>query len=101
MAFLASAGFSNAIASIAGIFGIGSSIKSLVSSPARAQSPAPAPEPKPLPPPPKIEDAKKKAEDQVARRRKISLLSGGRTNITRGQSLVSESDVARKSLLGQ
>ena len=61
---------------------------------------APAPATKPPPEAPKIEDAAKQAKADVARRRRISVLSGGVTNITKGQALVSEGNLARKSLLG-
>ncbi len=79
--------------------GIAASTKSLLSRGSQQQR-TPAPEPKPIPKAPTVEDATKKAESQVARRRRISLLSGGQTNITRGQATLSESDVGKKSLLG-
>ena len=79
--------------------GIFTGIKSLIGG-GKKDKGEPAPAPKPLPAQPKVEDAKQKAADQVARRRKISLLSGGDTNITRGQALLSEGDVGRKTLGG-
>ncbi len=88
------------IGAVSGAIGIATGIKSLVSG-GGSQKQTPAPEPKPLPKTPTLEDASKKAEDAVGRRRRISLLSGGKTNITRGQALVAESDIARKSLLGE
>ena len=81
--------------------GIATGVKSLVGGGKSASAQEAAPEPKPLPSAPKPEDAAKKAESEVTRRRRISLLSGGRTNITRGRALVPESAIERKSLLGE
>ncbi len=87
------------ISSLVGIF---TGVKSLFGGGKKESAPArqPAPTPKPLPPAPKIEDAKKAGADETARRRRISLLSGGRTNVTRGQATLAEGDVGRKTLLG-
>ena len=97
MAFLAALG--PAIGAISGAIGIATGIKSLLSKPKEAAK-APAPEPRPIPKAPTVEDAQKKAQGQVARRRRISLLSGGETNVTGGKATLQEGDVGRKSLLG-
>lgn len=94
MAFL-----SAAIPFLSSAAGIATGIKSLVNKP--KSSSAPAPTPAPLPDKPTIEKAETKAGVDVARRRKISALSGGVTNLTRGNALVPEANIGRKSLLGQ
>lgn len=88
------------IQAISGVVGITTGIKSIIGGDKKASPSAPAPTPKPLPAAPKPEDAQKKAEESVARRRRISVLSGGETNVTRGQSLLAEGDVGVKKLLG-
>jgi len=95
MAFLAPlAPFLSAVG--AGV-SIATGIRSLVSKPKAQDS---APTPPPVPEKPTIEQAQETAVDQVKKRRRISLLTGGRTNITRGQALVPESSVEKKSLIG-
>ena len=70
------------IQAISGALGIFTGVKSIIGgSEKKSSAPDPAPTPKPLPAQPSLDDSKKKAEDQVARRRRINLLSGGQTNI--------------------
>ena len=94
-----------AIAAVSGIVGIISGIRGITGagkkdSGAGAGAGAP-PAPAPLPEKPTEEKAQVSAADEMKRRRRISLLSGGLTNITRGQALVPEKNIERKSLLGQ
>ena len=80
---------------------IATGIKSLVSKPkAAASQPAPAPTPQAAPAVPTVEDAAIKAQEEAKKRRRISFLSGGNTDITRGQALVPESAIGKKSLIG-
>ena len=59
------------------------------------------PEPTPLPPAPKPEDAAKKAQEEIDKKRKARLLTGGQTVLTStlGAPDVS-SETAPKTLLG-
>ena len=57
--------------------------------------------PAPLPTAPTQMDAATKAKEDLQKRRRISVLSGGDTDKTRGQALVSEANVGAKTLLGQ
>ena len=58
--------------------------------------------PAPIAPPevPTPMDAEADAAAEVKKKRKISALTGGTTDMTRGKALVSESSIGRKSLLG-
>jgi len=56
--------------------------------------------PAPLPAAPTGADAQMKADADLKKRRRISVLSGGVTDKTRGQALVGEDSVGKKSLLG-
>lgn len=47
------------------------------------------------------EDAKAKSKADMEKRRRISMLSGGNTDITKGTAGVSGDEVAKKTLLGQ
>jgi len=89
MAFLAPA-----ISALSGIVGIATGIKSLFGKKEKV------PEPAKLPAVPTAEDAEAKAQAEIKKRRRISFLSGGQTNITRGQALVSEANLGRTELLG-
>ena len=57
--------------------------------------------PAPLPTAPTEVSAAEKAKIDLQKRRRISVLSGGDTDKTRGQALVSETNVGAKKLLGQ
>ncbi len=76
--------------------GIATGVKSLLSSSKGAKDTQQVKSPKA----PTEEDAQSKAAASVAKRRRISLLSGGETNITRGKALVPEENLGRKTLLG-
>lgn len=93
----AAAGVIGAGAVVGGGLSIASSVRSLISKPPSASTP----KSQPLPPTPKIEDATKKAQAEVERRRRISLLTGGQTNVTGGAgAVVPEVNIGRKSLVG-
>jgi hypothetical protein len=67
-----------------------------------ATAPAPAPAPTPIPPTPKREDAAEKAEGEMLRRRKQSLLRGANTRVTGATgAAVSEDFLGTRSLLGE
>ena len=89
------------IAAVSGAIGIAQGIKALSSSNKESAQQAPVQAPAKLPEVPKEEDAQAKAAEELKRRRRISVLSGGQTNVTRGKALVPESAVGTKSLLGQ
>ena len=80
--------------------GIATGIKALTSKNKGSSAQQAAPQPQPLPEQPKQEDAAAKAKEDMAKRRRISVLSGGNTNVTRGKALTTESDVGKKALLG-
>lgn len=84
------------IAAVSSGFGLFQQIKG-----SRKAAAPPAPPP-PVKPPPRVTEgeAKEKATADVGRRRRISLLSGGQTNVTKGQATVGESQLGRKSLVG-
>lgn len=46
-------------------------------------------------------NAQDKAKEDIAKRRRISLLSGGNTDLTRGTALATGDQIARKNLVGQ
>ena len=85
------------ISAVSGVVGIVSGIKGLTQSQKSSAPPAPAPLPEKL----TIEGAATDAKAESAKRRRISLLSGGNTDITRGSALVPEGSIGRKTLLGQ
>ena len=87
------------VKAVGGAVGIAAGVKSLTQK-SSALAGQPAPTPQPLPTPPTVEDAQKSAGIDVAKRRRISVLSGGVTNVTRGKALVSEENIGTKSLLG-
>ena len=97
MAFLAAAG--PAISAIGGLLGIATSVKSLIS---KNQKPSAGPVPiqPQMPKQPTQADASQKAAEAVKKRQRVSLLSGGKTNITRGKALVSQEELPTKSLVG-
>ena len=80
--------------------GIASGVKSLTAKPQSEGRVGQAPAPAPLPEAPKVEDAQAKAKAELDKKRRISFLSGGKTNVTQGKALVSESEIGRNSLLG-
>lgn len=82
------------ISAIAGIASIASTASSLFGKKNKAPTPQAAPAA------PTVEGAQKNAADEVNRRRRISLLSGGNTDVTRGAALVDPNSVTKKSLLG-
>ena len=88
------------IAKIAGALGL---VKTAVD--ATRQEPVKAfaggPGQKPAPKEPTVDEAQQTAAEQLKKRRKISLLTGGMTDITEGTGLVPEASVKRKTLLGQ
>lgn len=47
------------------------------------------------------EDSKAKAKADLEKRRRISLLSGGNTDLTRGTALTTGNQIATKNLVGQ
>lgn len=91
MAFLAPA-----VSAISGIFGIVQGIMGLTGS--KKES---APAVQPLPEAPKEADAAAEAQAEAKKKRIRSLLSGGETNVTRGQALSTPEGLGLKSLLGQ
>lgn len=82
------------ISAVAGIASIASTAKGLFGKKDKA------PAPKAAPAAPTVEGAQKDATAEVNRRRRISLLSGGNTDVTRGAALVDPTSVTKKSLLG-
>lgn len=82
------------ISAISGIASIASTAKGLFGK----KDKAPTPQASPAVPTP--QDAQTSATDEVNRRRRISLLSGGNTDVTRGTALVDPNSVTKKSLLG-
>jgi hypothetical protein len=98
MAFLAAPAFATAVGSLSGLFGIGAGIHSIISGSKKGDKSPSAPAP--LPKAPTAEDAAIKAKADLQKRRRISVLSGGVTDVTRGKALVSEEQVGKKSLLG-
>jgi hypothetical protein len=87
------------ITAAAGALSIATGIKSLVGG-KKSSSSTPS-NPEALPKTPNAADASESAEKELKKRRKISVLSGGNTDKTRGQALAKESDVTRKSLVGE
>lgn len=83
------------ISAVGGVLGIMQSIKGLKGS--KEEAPA-AP---PMPEAPKMEDAQGKAAEDVKKRRRMSLLSGGMTDITKGTADVGAGNVGLKNLVGQ
>ena len=87
---------------IVGAMGVGASIystsasKTAASKARNAQQDAPAP----LPTAPTEGDAQAKAAEDMQTRRRISMLSGGDTDVTKGKALVAPADSAKKTLLG-
>lgn len=75
--------------------GLYSGIKSLTT---KQEKP---PEPAKLPEAPKPGDAQAQAAQEMQKRRRASLLSGGETDLTKGAAVVPGMNVAKKSLLGQ
>lgn len=95
MAFLAA--LAPALGAVASGVAIATGIKSLVSKPPKQSAPPTPPKP---PAPPQVADAEAAAEIDTKNRRRASLLTGGRTDLTRGKALVSPTDVGKKSLIG-
>ena len=85
-----------AIAAVAAVVSAGAGVYGTIAS-----SQKKPPEPTPLPPAPKPEDAAKKAQEEIDKKRKARLLTGGQTVLTStlGAPDVS-SETAPKTLLG-
>lgn len=62
--------------------------------------PQKAPDPIAPPPLPIVSDAANQAKNDVAKKRKTSFLQGGNTDVTRGQALVPEANIGKKTLGG-
>lgn len=86
------------IAPLLGAVGAGLGLFSQIKASKKAAAPPPPVAPTPKTPTP--EDATGKAAAKVKRRRRISLLSGGKTNVTGGQAVVGEAQLGRKELTG-
>ncbi len=88
---------------IAPILGIVSAVSSVASmfKGNKQQAQAAPPALAPLPAAPTTAEASAKAQAEVDKRRRISLLSGGETNLTKGGAELTSTDVAKKNLLGQ
>ena len=89
-----------ATAALTAGLGIAQSVKSLISprgAPKQAESIKQAAK---LPAVPKIQDAKVKAREDVAKRRRTIARTGGVTDITKGLAVVPEANIGRKSLIG-
>lgn len=84
------------IAAVASVASIGKTAYDMVKERKMAKGPAITP----LPQAPTVEAAKTTAKDEVERRRRKSLLSGGNTDITKGSAILQPGDVSKKSLLG-
>lgn len=83
---------------IAPLIGLVSAIAPMLN---KKQSAPSAPALAPLPAAPTSADASAKAQAEVDKKRRISLLSGGDTNLTNGTAAVSSTDVGKNKLLGQ
>lgn len=88
------------VAPILGLVSAVSSISSMFKGNKQQSQSAPPPV-QPLPAAPTTADASAKAQAEVDKRRRISLLSGGDTNLTKGAAAVGGADVSKNKLLGQ
>lgn len=84
---------------IAGLVGAGASIYSTVQSSKSRKAQQRSVTPNPTAP--NYEESEAKAREDMKRRRKISFLSGGKTDMTRGTGVVGQSSIGTKSLLGE
>lgn len=80
----------------AGAAGVGaySSLQGMKDAKKKAASPPP------LPATPDSQDAAQSAAETLKKRRRISLLSGGDTNVTRGTGAITPANLGQKTLLG-
>lgn len=83
---------------IAPLIGLVSAIAPMFSKQKQQQQAPPALAP--LPAAPTSADASAKAQAEVDKKRRISLLSGGDTNLTKGAATVGTEDVGKKTLGG-
>ncbi len=98
MAFLSAAlPFINAAAGAAGAFATVKSVLDSRKTPGRINQ---LQQNQQLPKAPTDADTQKDATAEIQRRRRASIFSGGRTNITRGKALIPEGAVQKKELLG-
>lgn len=86
------------VAPLAMAIGAIASTVQTISSLKRKDTPAAAPA---APAAPTMQNAQTDAKAEVEKRRRISLLSGGNTDVTRGQAALQSGQVGTKSLLGQ
>ena len=60
-----------------------------------------APQQQPTPAAPTPAGAQTDAQEEIKKRRRASLLSGGETDITKGAGIVNTANIGKKSLVGQ
>lgn len=85
---VAAASAASAVSGLMGVFQGGKLMPKGGPQPAGMQPPTPA-------------DANKDAQAQIDKKRRMSLLSGGNTDVTRGSGVVNSSSVGTKTLVGQ
>lgn len=93
MAFLAPLGaaFAAAAPTVAAVAGTAAAVKSMTDKPKAPSIAAP-----PVAPTPQA--SLLKAQEQANQRRKVSLLSGGQTNLTRGTATLKPEDIGKPTL---